>query len=115
MSDFLIGLITVLVYFAFVVTWMFTLFDLFARGDLSGLGKALWLFGIVFLPIVGVMAYFIVRPRKAPENLWFQHESSIYAQRNDTVTQDVQTLAKLHSEGALSDEEFIKLKERAIA
>ncbi|HEX5369566.1 MAG TPA: SHOCT domain-containing protein [Dehalococcoidia bacterium] len=115
MSDFLIGLITVLIYIAFMVTWGFTLFDLFARGDIRGMSKALWLFAIVFLPVIGILTYFITRPRTSPENLWFQSEAPIYAQRNETITQEVQTLAKLHDQGAISDDEFTKLKQRAIA
>jgi hypothetical protein len=122
MSDFLIGLITVLIYVAVVATWFFSLFDLFVRGDLSGLAKALWLFAIVFVPILGVLAYFALRPRLPNEQLWWssattgENASNIYGQHNsDSVTGQIQTLAQLRKEGAISDEEFNRLKERALA
>jgi hypothetical protein len=116
MSDFLVGLITVLVYIAVVVTWFFALFDLFFRGDL-GWSKALWLLAIVFVPIFGVVAYFLFRPRKPVSEIWFQpSEQGIYGQRGEgSVTMQVETLARLRKEGAITDEEYNRLKEKAIA
>jgi hypothetical protein len=64
----MIGLITVLIYVAVVATSFFALFELFASGDLSGLAKALWLFAIVFVPVFGVLAYFVLRPRWQPSS-----------------------------------------------
>jgi uncharacterized membrane protein len=112
-SDFLIGLITVLVYIAVVATWFFSLADLFARNDLSGLSKGLWLLAIVFVPLFGVLLYFAVRPRKPVSEMWWNADR-IYEQRDDTVALQVQTLAKLHREGAITDEEFVKMKERVV-
>jgi hypothetical protein len=117
MSDFLIGLITVLIYIAVVCTWFFTLFDLFFRGDI-GWSKALWLLAIVFVPIFGVIAYFAFRPRKPTTEIWFQPSASnggLYAQRDDNAVMQVETLARLRSQGAITDEEFTRLKEKAIA
>jgi hypothetical protein len=118
MSDFLVGLITVLIYIAVVVTWFFSLFDLFFRGDL-GWSKALWLLAIVFVPIFGVLAYWIVRPRRPTSELWWQPSPSqneaLYAQKSDNITTQVETLARLRSQGAITDEEFNRLKEKAIA
>lgn len=36
MSDFVVGLIAVLLYMAILATWFFTLFDLFMRRDIAG-------------------------------------------------------------------------------
>ena len=44
----------------FVVVWVFI--DNFRRHDHSGLAKALWTVLIVFVPIIGVLAYLIARP-----------------------------------------------------
>jgi hypothetical protein len=43
--------------------WGFALVDLFMRPDIGGLGKVLWLLGIIFFPFFGTVAYFIATPR----------------------------------------------------
>jgi hypothetical protein len=59
---------TMLVFFAWLI-WIslivMTLADVFRRTDQSGASKAAWTFLIVFLPLVGVLSYMLVRP---PEN-----------------------------------------------
>jgi hypothetical protein len=44
----------------FIVIWVFI--DNFRRTDHHGLAKALWFLFIVFVPIIGVLAYLIARP-----------------------------------------------------
>jgi hypothetical protein len=44
-----------------LLVWALTVFDLFRR-DWSVLKKALWAVGMLIFPIVGVVAYLIVRP-----------------------------------------------------
>jgi hypothetical protein len=50
----------VFVLWIFIVVWVFV--DNFRRHDHHGLAKALWFLFIVFLPIIGVLAYLIARP-----------------------------------------------------
>lgn len=114
MSEFLIGLIVILIYLAVMATWFFALFDLFMRRDI-GWRKVLWLFAIVFAPIVGVLAYYVVRPRKAPEEIWMSAPGSIYGQQDDSIAFQVQTLSQLRSQGAISEDEYIRLKQRVMA
>ena len=56
-------------FFAWVL-WIFlvimTLVDNFRRTDHSGGSKVLWLLLIIFLPLIGVCAYYITRPNVAP-------------------------------------------------
>ena len=47
-----------------LLVWALTLFDVFRR-DWSTLRKALWALGMLVFPVVGVIAYFIVRPPAA--------------------------------------------------
>jgi hypothetical protein len=83
---------------------------------MPGWQKAMWLLAIIFVPLFGVILYFAMRPRKPVSELWFQPSSEgIYGQKDDTVSQQVQTLARLRREGMITDEEFNRLKERAIA
>jgi hypothetical protein len=54
------------IFFAWVM-WIFVVInvfiDNFRRPDHSGFAKAIWTFLIVFLPVLGVLAYLIARPR----------------------------------------------------
>jgi hypothetical protein len=115
MSEFLIGLITVMVYLAVVCTWFFALFDLFFR-DMSGFTKVLWLLAILFVPLFGVIAYFVARPRKPFSELYIKpSERGIYAQKDESATQQVETLVRLRNTGAISDEEYIRLRDKSLA
>jgi len=44
----------------FIVIWIFI--DNFRRTDHSGWAKAIWFLLIVFVPVIGVLAYVITRP-----------------------------------------------------
>jgi heme/copper-type cytochrome/quinol oxidase subunit 2 len=45
-----------------MIAWVYTAFDIFARPDIGGFAKFLWLMLILFLPIIGMLIYFIARP-----------------------------------------------------
>jgi Phospholipase_D-nuclease N-terminal len=49
-----------------LLIWSLTLFDLFHR-DWSVPSKALWSLGMLIFPVIGVIAYFIVRPPAASD------------------------------------------------
>jgi hypothetical protein len=43
-------------------TEIYTVVDIFRRPDIGGLAKFLWLMLILFLPLLGMLIYFIARP-----------------------------------------------------
>jgi len=47
----------------FAVIWVFI--DNFRRHDHSGFAKAVWAIVIIFVPVIGVFAYIVSRPRDA--------------------------------------------------
>lgn len=53
------------VFFLWIFTVLWTFVDNFRRTDHSGWAKAGWFVLIVFLPILGVLAYLIARPADA--------------------------------------------------
>ena len=55
-----------LIAILWLVVWVLVLFDLFGR-DWSTLTKALWAVGMLIFPVVGVIAYLIVRPPAASD------------------------------------------------
>jgi Phospholipase_D-nuclease N-terminal len=56
---------TMVIFFAWVIwIWLLimVLWDNFARRDHSGWAKAGWTLFVIFLPLLGVLVYMIVRP-----------------------------------------------------
>jgi Phospholipase_D-nuclease N-terminal len=56
---------TMFIFFAFVIwIWLLVLVfsDVFRRQDLSGWSKAGWTVFVIFVPLLGVLTYMIVRP-----------------------------------------------------
>ncbi len=51
---------SLMVLWIFIVIWVFI--DNFRRHDHSGWAKALWFLAIVFIPVIGVLAYLVTRP-----------------------------------------------------
>ena len=54
-----------LLFFVFIplaILWFRTIMDIFDRRDLSGVQKAVWLFAVVAIPLIGVLGYLFTRP-----------------------------------------------------
>jgi hypothetical protein len=90
--------------------WAFAVMDLFSRRDLSGLGKVLWLFFIIFLPIIGTLVYFLTREPTDVE----ADQPNVAAARAGYVTERLTELTTLKEKGVISAEEFEKQKTRLL-
>ena len=55
---------TILIFFVWVI-WIWivvmVIIDIFRSPDLSGWAKALWFLFVLFIPLIGVLVYLIVR------------------------------------------------------
>ena len=106
-------------YLWLIVIWMFiSIFtDIFRREDLSGWGKAGWVFLIVVLPFLGILIYVIVRPKPTVAERQMFMSASRYDQQGGghSAAEEIERLAKLKDEGKISAEEYEKLKQRALA
>lgn len=63
MDNFWAGFWTLLIWMPIIMLDIYTLYDLFHRAT-SGWKVALWLAAIVFLPILGVILYWVFTPTK---------------------------------------------------
>lgn len=117
---------TILWVFAFIF-WIAVLvtvvFDLFRSDDISGLTKALWFLFILLLPLVGVLAYLILRgPGLAARSQRRGREAEAAFRRyfgegsaQGNLGDQLVKLTELHDRGDLSDEEFTQAKRRLVA
>ena len=103
-------------FFWFMFIWMFigVFSDIFRRRDLSGWGKAGWIFLVCILPFLGILLYMIARPKMTDEDIALMTGYGGGA-RGASTADEIAKLAELHSGGALTDDEYARLKAKAIA
>jgi uncharacterized protein with PQ loop repeat len=108
---------SILWFFLFVVEiWlMISIFiDIFRSHDLKGWAKALWVLLVIVLPLVGILAYFILRGDKMhAHQLQAQHDlERFYRSQGDSRSpvDELSRLAELRRDGAISDAEYEHLK-----
>ncbi len=124
-ADFGLGeaLLTTLSIFFFVI-WIWILItilsDLFRDHEVSGWGKAAWVFFLVFVPFITALIYLGVRGAGMRERaLAAQQEAKTQMDQyiRETASSPVDELHKLselHDKGAISDEEFEKMKAKLV-
>jgi hypothetical protein len=106
-------------FFWFMFIWMFigVFSDIFRRNDLSGWAKAGWLLLIVVLPFLGILVYTIARPRMTDQDRELIEEAEARQKRaaGYSTADEIAKLHDLRSKGAISEEEFERLKREAVA
>ena len=120
-----------IVWFIFI-TWAFVAYlmvmfsiigDIFRDPELSGVGKAVWMIALIFLPFLTAVVYLISRGRSMAERS--MRAAAIHRQQQDDYIRDVagkaspteqitQARALLDS-GAISQPEYDILKTKALA
>jgi len=126
-ADYDLGdaLLTTLAIF-FIVIWIWilitVLIDLFRDHELSGWAKAVWVFFLVFLPVITVLIYLIVRgdgmrERAMREQQHMQQASDEYIRSvaGSSPVDQLHRLDELRARGAISQEEFERMKARVLA
>jgi hypothetical protein len=116
--------------FFFWIIWIWlaiTVFvDIFRSRDLSGVGKMVWVLLVVLVPYLGVFAYLLVRGGKmheraveaaqAQDKAFRQYVQDAASSGNGHSTADeLHRLADLKDRGVISDDEFQRLKAKAVS
>jgi hypothetical protein len=126
----LLNLFWTMVEIFFFVIWIWilitVLIDVFRSHDLSGWAKALWLVFIVFVPLLGVLIYLIVRggsmheraveAAQAQDAAMKQYVQSVAASSGGTSTADeLAKLADLRDKGVITADQFDAQKAKLLA
>jgi type VI protein secretion system component VasK len=105
-------------FFWFMAIWIFiTIFaDIFRRNDISGWGKAGWLLLIFVLPFLGALIYLIARPKMTAQDKEEMEKMQEVQRRISgySPAEEVEKLAKLRDEGAITPEEYEDMKRKAM-
>ena len=106
-----------------ILIWIFI--DIFRSRDLSGWAKALWFLFVLFIPLIGVLVYLIVRggsmhDRAVQDAQQQDQEFRDYVQQAasgspGTSADQLTKLADLRDRGVISSEEFDREKAKILA
>jgi len=117
---------TILEIFLWVL-WIWVLIyvfiDIFRSHDLSGGAKALWFLFVLFIPLIGVLAYLLVRGGKMHERAVQQARQQDQAARQyiqevagtPNTADQLTKLAELRDRGVITPEEFEREKAKVLA
>ena len=110
------------VIWIWILIWIFI--DIFRSHDLSGWAKALWFLFVLFIPLIGVLVYLIVRGGSMHERAVAQarHQDADFRQyvqqaaaSSPASTADqLSKLADLRDRGVISAEEFDREKAKVL-
>jgi hypothetical protein len=127
LADFTFGqaLLVVLEVFLFAAYLMilFTIIsDLFRDHSLSGWAKAAWVLFLIFVPFLAALIYLIargdgMRERALAQQQQAQNQFDSYVRQtagSGSTADELATLAKLHDERKISDEEFERAKAKIV-
>ena len=113
--------LTVFVFVAYLMALFSIIADLFSDRELSGLGKAVWLIGLVLLPLLTALAYLILRggdmaDRSARDQRAAQTGTRDYL-RSGAVgpAAEIAQAKELLDSGAITEDEFATIKTGALA
>lgn len=121
--DFFWSMLLVFLWIAWIFLLVRIVIDIFRRDDASGWKKAVWIVFIVVLPFLGVLVYVIAQGgRMAERDL--EEARARQSQFDEYVRQtaggggaaaEIAKAKELLDSGAITQEEFETIKQRALA
>ena len=109
------------VIWIWILIWIFI--DIFRSHDLSGFAKALWFLFVLFIPLVGVLVYLIVRGGSMHERAVQQarqqdQEARAYIRQaagSESSADQLAKLADLRDKGVINADEFEREKAKILS
>src|SRR5262252_10937948 len=116
-SNFLADVLSIFIF----VLWFWLLItvfgDLFRRHDISGWVKVIWVIVLIIFPYLGIFIYLITQHRGMAER-----QSQRAQQARDELRQvvgysaadEIEKLERLKNSGTITNEEYMRLRARAV-
>ncbi len=116
-GNFLLDVFSIFIFVLWFWLLITVISDLFRRHDVSGFGKAIWVIVLVLFPYLGVFIYLISQSRGMAER-----QSQRAQQAREELRQvvgfsaadEIEKLERLKNAGTISDEEYARLRTRAV-
>ena len=116
-SNFLADVLSIFIF----VLWFWLLItvfaDLFRRHDISGWAKVIWVIVLIIIPYLGIFIYLVSQHRGMAER-----QQQRAQQARDELRQvvgysaadEIEKLERLKNSGTISNEEYTRLRARAV-
>jgi hypothetical protein len=91
--------------------------DLFRRHDISGWAKAIWVIALIIFPYVAIFIYLITQHRGMAERRSQRVEQAREDMRHFvgySVADEIEKLERLKNSGAITNDEYSRLRARAV-
>ena len=119
--DFIWLILSTFVFVAYLLILFQIVADLFRDSELGGGSKALWLIGLIFVPMLTALIYVITRgtgmanrQRAAIERSKSEAESYIRQVAGKSPAEQIADAKTLLDAGTITQDEFAKLKAKAL-
>jgi predicted membrane channel-forming protein YqfA (hemolysin III family) len=116
-SNFLADVFSIFIF----VLWFWLLItvfdDLFRRHDVSGWAKAVWVIVLILFPYLGIFIYLITQHRGMAERQSQRVEQAREELRHFagfSVADELEKLERLKNSNVISNEEYARLRTRAV-
>jgi len=116
-SDFLVDVLSIFIF----VLWFWLLItvfgDLFRRQDISGWAKAIWVIVLIIFPYLGIFIYLIAQHRGMAERQSQWQQQAREDMRHFvgySAADEIEKLERLKNSGTISNEEYARLRTRAV-
>ena len=120
--DFIWLILSTFVFVAYLLILFQIVADLFRDSELGGGSKALWLIGLIFVPMFTALVYVIargngmaIRQRAAIERSKSEAETYIRQVAGKSPAEQIADAKALLDAGTINQEEFAKLKAKALS
>ena len=115
-------ILSTFVFVAYLLILFHIVLDLFRDTEVSGFAKALWIIGLIFLPLLTALVYVIARgggmaerQRAAVQRAKTDTDSYIRSVAGKSPAEQITDAKALLDAGTINQDEFAKLKAKALA
>ena len=116
-GNFLLDVFSIFIFVLWFWLLITVLGDLFRRGDVSGLGKTLWVIVLILFPYLGVFIYLISQGRGMAERNSQRTQQAREELRpvvGFSAADEIEKLERLKNSGTISNEEYSRLRARVV-
>lgn len=115
-------IVEVFVFVAYLIVLFHIVSDLFRNQEMSGVGKALWIAGLIFVPFLTALFFLLrhgrgmaQRQQQAMERVKSDTDSYIREVAGKSPADQISDAKTLLDAGTITTEEFARLKAKALA
>ena len=124
-GQFLYSLIVIFFMIIYFMILFNIIFDIFRSHDMGGFAKAVWLIFILFIPLISMLVYVIVRGpgmakrsqemAKEAQQQQLEYAKQLVNQDGATTVDQIANAQKLPDSGAITQAEFDQITAKALA